>query len=293
MKISIVCPFFNEETVIKSSVNNILIELNNLKLNYELIFVNDGSNDKSLEVIEKFTYHNNDIKLISYKNNKGRGYALKRGLNLASGELIITTEIDLSWGKDIFKKFVNKYQEDTDVDIIIASPHTKNGGYENVPINRIYLSKFGNIILRFAYDSDITMYTGMTRAYRKGVFDSLPIDSNGKEFHLEVLQKAISFGLIIKEIPAVINWNIIKQKTKRKSSSKISSLIKSHLLFAAILSVVKYIFIINFIFVLIFLTYLCLAFYNFIFGGPSVFYLIISLIFFLLSEQLLDKIKLF
>ena len=79
------------------------------------------------------------------------------------------------------------------------------------------------------------MNTGMTRAYRRSLIQTLPLTEDGKEFHLEVILKSTAFGARIAEIPAVLEWKEYKhqgQRVKRKSSSKVRRLIVSHSLFS-------------------------------------------------------------
>jgi hypothetical protein len=88
------------------------------------------------------------------------------------------------------------------------------------------------------------MNTGMTRAYRRNVIQSLPLFADGKEFHLEVILKATEFGLHIREIPALLEWKEYKhqgKRVKRKSSSRVNRLIVSHSLFSVFANPVRYV----------------------------------------------------
>jgi len=108
MKVSIVCPFYNENAIIENAARNMTKNLRKSGLDWEFIAVNDGSTDDSLELIEKiFKEEPKRTKIISYSYNQGRGYALKRGIDDATGDLIITTEIDLSWGETVIQDIVD------------------------------------------------------------------------------------------------------------------------------------------------------------------------------------------
>ena len=88
------------------------------------------------------------------------------------------------------------------------------------------------------------MYTGMTRAYRSTTIQNIPISENGKEFHLDVLIKALAFQCKIKEIPATISWSLARSGSSngasRRSSSNIPNLVKSHLIYCLIGQPFKY-----------------------------------------------------
>ena len=65
----------------------------------------------------------------------------------ARGDILISTEIDLSWGEDIVKKIVDKFIREPDLDVVITSPNIEGGGYKNIPKYRVIISKIGNFII--------------------------------------------------------------------------------------------------------------------------------------------------
>ena len=128
------------------------------------------------------------------RNSRGR--AIKYGIDAALEDIIITTEIDCSWGDAIAGELVKKL-ENNDLHAVIASPHCPGGGMVDVPLHRKLLSRFGNKLINIFFKSGVSMNTGMTRAYRREVIQPLITKENGKEFHLEVLLKltALNFRL--------------------------------------------------------------------------------------------------
>jgi glycosyltransferase involved in cell wall biosynthesis len=234
--ISVICPFYNEEAIIEASVCRMLHNLETLPTDWELIIVNDGSRDHSLEIARELEQNYSRLHVLSYPTNRGRGYAIRTGVIHAQGELVVTTEIDSSWGDDITHRILIEFEKRPDADIIIASPHLPGGGYKNVPVTRVFLSTFGNYIIRAGLTYNITMNTGMTRGYRREKFLALPLQEDGKEMHLEIVNKALAFGYRIYEIPAILEWqdHKLSKKTgqKRVSSANIQKLIGTHLLFS-------------------------------------------------------------
>ena len=96
-KLSIIIPMFNEEQRLNSSLNIIKnFTKKKLKNNIEIIFVNDGSTDKTDQILKKFINQNSkkiNIKYLSYKKNQGKGFAVKTGVlsskNLYSGKFTV------------------------------------------------------------------------------------------------------------------------------------------------------------------------------------------------------------
>jgi dolichol-phosphate mannosyltransferase len=242
--LSVVCPFYNEERIVEQAVRTLLQRLQTLDEDWELIVVNDGSTDGSLDVVRPIADEDPRLRIVSYDRNRGRGYALRTGISAAQGTVIVTTEIDLSWGETIVHELVEAMKRWPDADIVVASPHLPGGGYKNVPAKRVFLSKFGNYVIRTCMSGAASMNTGMTRAYRAEAIKALPLHEDRKEFHLEVILKAASLGLRIREIPALLEWKEYKhkgQRVERKSSSKVKRLILSHTLFSLFANPVRYV----------------------------------------------------
>lgn len=244
MKVSVVCPFFNEKLILKRAIAGMLQQLRRSGLNWELVLVNDGSADESLLIAMECLASESNARVISYKKNQGRGYALWRGIQESSGDIVVTTEIDLSWGEDIVETIARKFSEDPLLDAVVASPNISGGGYKNVPARRVLISRLGNRLLRLLFTKQITMYTGMTRGYRREIIKNFSCDERGKEFHLDVVFKLILLQCNIEEVPAILEWKDSKLSDgsggKRKSSSKILRLISTHLNFAAFANPIRY-----------------------------------------------------
>ncbi|MCO5142603.1 MAG: glycosyltransferase family 2 protein [Oligoflexia bacterium] len=285
--ISVVCPFFNEQAILEPSVRLMISNLSTLEDEWELIIVNDGSKDNSLEIAKKLESELKNLRVVSYPSNAGRGHAIRAGVAVAKGDLVVTTEIDSSWGDDIVHRLSSEFKKKPDADIIIASPHLPGGGYENVPFKRVLLSSLGNYVIRTGLTYKITMNTGMTRAYKRERFLQLPLDENEKEMHLEIVNKALAFGYKIYEIPAVLEWRekaLIKDQTKkRKSSSNIKKLIRTHTLFSLLAAPFRYLYVVSFAFVILGLVFLAWAIINLQRQEPSIFLFMSSLLLFLMA----------
>lgn len=242
MDVSVVCPFYNESPIIETAIRRLLSQLESLDGEWELIVVNDGSTDASEQIARSIDCSR--LTVLGYPHNRGRGRALRTGIAAARGDIVVTTEIDLSWGDTIVHDLVSEMRRDPSIDIVVASPHRLGGGYRNVPSRRVWISRFGNLVIRTLIANTVTMNTGMTRAYRRQLIQSLPLTEDGKEFHLEVILKATAFGARIVEIPATLEWKEYKhegQRLKRESSTRMRKNIISHSLFSVFAHPVRYV----------------------------------------------------
>jgi glycosyltransferase involved in cell wall biosynthesis len=227
MDLSIVIPMFNEAENAESTLNRVEEALASFKGRYEIIAVNDGSVDNTLDILNGLTEHNRKLKIVSYTKNVGRGMALRKGFRESSGEIIVSIDADLSYDPHYIIDFVETLRAEQDIDFILASPYMPGGSVQNVPALRLYISKLGNKILRFAMPNRIYTSTGIFRAYRRKVLDSLELESDGKEIHLEILSKALALGYRVKESPAILT-----SRKRGKSKFKFRKTAISHLVFS-------------------------------------------------------------
>ena len=219
---------FNEAENAEHTLARVEESLASFQGDYEIIPVNDGSTDNTLEVLQRIAKLNQRIRVVSYSRNIGRGMALRAGFKEAKGEIVVSIDADLSYDPHYILPLVDTLKKEQDLDLVLASPYMPGGGVKGVPFHRLWISKFGNKILRFAMPNRIYTSTGIFRAYRRKVLDSIELESNGKEIHLEILSKAIALGFRVKEVPALLTG-----RKKGRSKFKFRKTALSHLIFSA------------------------------------------------------------
>lgn len=227
--VSIIVPMFNESENIIHTFEEIKTAFQERPESWEVIFVSDGSTDNTAEVAARLAQQYPQIKPISYPQNRGRGYALRTGFAVATGELIVTIDADLSYAPPYILKLIDTLQEHPQVHVAIGSPYMPGGNTEGVTPFRLFLSRFGNIILQLMVNRDIYTWTGIFRAYRRQVINSIDLESDGKEIHLEILTRLMAVGYTLKEVPAVLT-----SRKKGKSKFRFIGTIFSHLKFVFI-----------------------------------------------------------
>ncbi len=227
MDLSIVIPMFNEAENVEATLSRVEEALASFQGSYEIVAVNDGSLDNTLEILTKVASRNRKLRVVSYSKNFGRGMALRTGFKESRGAIVVSIDADLSYDPQYIMDFVETLKNEEDIDFVLASPYMPGGCVQNVPFLRLGISKWGNKILRLAMPNRIYTSTGIFRAYRKKVLDSLELESDGKEIHLEILSKAIALGFRVKEIPVVL-----ANRKKGKSKFKFRKTAISHLVFS-------------------------------------------------------------
>jgi dolichol-phosphate mannosyltransferase len=227
MDLSIVIPMFNEAENVKNTLSRVEESLSTFKGNYEIVAVNDGSTDNTFEILKEIAERNKRIKVVSYPKNMGRGMALRRGFKESQGEIVVSIDADLSYDPKYILDLIEALEKNSHIDFVLASPYMPGGGAKDVPSLRLWISKLGNKILRFAMPNRIHTSTGIFRAYRRKVLDSIELESDGKEIHLEILSKALALGFRVKEVPAVLTG-----RKRGASKFKFRKTAISHLVFS-------------------------------------------------------------
>ena len=113
--ISIVCPFYNEEEVIEQFFGVIIPLLEDNFENYEIVCVNDGSKDKTLELLYDLSAQNSRINVINLSRNFGKEAALTAALDFSKGDIVIPIDADLQDPPALIIDMVEKWSEGYDV----------------------------------------------------------------------------------------------------------------------------------------------------------------------------------
>ena len=115
IKVSVIVPVFNVESYLNESLDSIL---NQTLKDIEIICINDGSTDNSLDILETYSKKDKRIKIIS-KENEGQGVARNVGLDNAQGEYISFVDSDDFIKRDMLEKLYNK-AENNDLDLVMC-----------------------------------------------------------------------------------------------------------------------------------------------------------------------------
>lgn len=113
--ISVVVPMYNEELVCDEFFKTIVPVLENLEGNYEIICINDGSDDGTADILRAAHEKNERIKIISLTRNFGKELALTAGIDFASGDAVIPIDADLQDPPDLIPDMIAKWKEGYDV----------------------------------------------------------------------------------------------------------------------------------------------------------------------------------
>ncbi|MBI4369966.1 MAG: glycosyltransferase family 2 protein [Elusimicrobia bacterium] len=148
---TIVVPLYNEEEVLPVFYQNLTAVLKNLEGGYEIIFVDDGSNDQTASLIGNFHLKDPSVKLIRFSRNFGHQIAFTAGLDHAQGQAIITMDGDLQHPPEFIPKLVAKWREGFDI-VYTKRDNPEGAGYfKEWAIKTVYrlINLFGGAQLEY------------------------------------------------------------------------------------------------------------------------------------------------
>jgi len=159
--ISIVAPCYNEEAVIDIFLEKIFEVLNRLGRSFEIVFVNDGSSDNTLELLQQKSKEYAGIRVINLSRNFGKEAALTAGIDAANGEVVVPIDVDLQDPPELILDFVKKYEEGYDVVVGKRADRTTDSHAKRISAELFY--KMHNKISDIEIPHNVGDYRLMSR----------------------------------------------------------------------------------------------------------------------------------
>jgi dolichol-phosphate mannosyltransferase len=199
LDVSLVMPAFNEEDNIKEAVKKARSVVSGLGVRYEVIVVDDGSFDDTLT--EAVNYSNNDshVRILSYRKNMGKGFAVKTGFCHASGDVVIFIDSDLDIHPNQISKYLGALKS---ADMVIASKRHPQSKVET-PLVRRLLSQSFNVLARLLTGVKVSDTQTGLKAIRRTAFETVfsRLAVKRYAYDVELLTVAGLNGIKIAELP--------------------------------------------------------------------------------------------
>ena len=212
MRVSIIVPVFNEQKTIRE----VLTKLSNLDLGFkelekEIIIVEGNSRDGTKKIVESFV-NNKNFKLIFEDNPKGKGSAVRKGINIASGEIILIQDGDLEYD---FKDYPNLLKPilNNEANFVLGTRHKSLNPFKmrvmnDSPLKALILN-IGHVILQkifnFLYKQNTTDIFTMYKVFRKECLNDMILVRDKFDFDMELVCKIVKQGNKPLEVPVTYN----------------------------------------------------------------------------------------
>ena len=196
MDISIVIPLYNEDESLPELYNWIVRVCNENNLSYEIIFINDGSNDNSWNVIEDLSSKDKQVKGIKFRRNYGKSPALHCGFQKANGDVVITMDADLQDSPDEIPELYRMIKEDG-YDLVSGWKKKRHDPIlsKNLP------SKLANATARLMTGVKLHDINCGLKAYKNKVVKNIEVYGDMHRY-IPILAKQSGFGNIGEKVVA-------------------------------------------------------------------------------------------
>lgn len=196
MKLSVIIPCYNEENTLKSILDKIS---NQNFIEKEIIVIDDFSTDNSRKILANYQQDQENVKIIYNLQNRGKGYSIRQGLKLATGDIILIQDADLEYSPDDYKNLIKPIL-DGNADVVfgsrfIGSQETRVLYFWHTLGNK-FLTLFSNMLTNL----NLTDMECCYKVFKKNVIKDIPLKENRFGFEPEITAKISKKNLRIYEI---------------------------------------------------------------------------------------------
>ncbi len=194
--VSIIIPVYNEQKTVLEIIEKVR-KAETLGLKKEIILVDDGSSDGTQDMLKRI----NNAKVFFHEINKGKGAAVKTGLQHASGDIILIQDADLEYDPCNYEKLLSPILNDK-ADVVYGSRFSHGRMFTK---NMYYSHCIGNMLLtnitNLLYSSNLKDMETCYKVMRKEIVQNISLKSMRFDIEPELTAKILKKGITIKEVP--------------------------------------------------------------------------------------------
>lgn len=203
MKLSIIIPVYNEKNTIKKIIKRVKEQ----NLEKEIIIVDDNSTDGTKELLKEIE----DVKVIYHEKNKGKGAAIRTGIDYVSGDIVIIQDADLEYDPRDYQKLIQPIL-DYNADVVYGSRF--------LGVHRVFLfwhyfgNKFLTLLTNLLYNTMLSDMETCYKAFKSEVLKNIKIKQNRFGFEPEITAKIFKKKYKVFEIPISYSGRDYKEGKK-------------------------------------------------------------------------------
>ncbi|MEQ2366276.1 glycosyltransferase family 2 protein [Coprococcus sp. CLA-AA-H190] len=160
-KITTVVSVYNEELSLKHFYEVTVQVLENLEWDYEMVFVNDGSSDRSIDILRSFANINSKVKVVNFSRNFGHEAAMIAGIDYATGDGIVCMDADLQHPPQCIPDIIKKFEEGYEVVAMVRTQNTDAGLIKRITSGAFY--KVLNLMSPIKFENNSSDFFAMTQ----------------------------------------------------------------------------------------------------------------------------------
>lgn len=204
LKLTVIIPCYQEKDNVKRFAEEVFPCFGDVAQSVEYILVDDGSTDGTDKEIKFLANTHPEIKIITHPRNLGLGVSVRDGIQLATGDAILTLDADLTFHPNQIQNLLREYREG--IDCVMGSP--LKGKTDHVSWFRCFLSWGVNCVYQILLGQPVTSTSSLFRIYRSSSIKMLNLTSDSFQINAEILFKLIKSQKKVIEVPAKLTRRI-------------------------------------------------------------------------------------
>ena len=216
IEVSIIVPVYNEEVLIVENLQTIAEVMSKSGLQYEIIAIDDGSTDRSHELMRHEYESADTIRIVRHKNNQGYSETIRTGLRSAQGTYVTYLDADLQFSPHDVPRF---YQHAKNLSVPIVWGQSDKTSYSAL---RLLVSRSHNILYQLLFNVPATIDLNSLKLIKRSVLQNFTFSTRKETINLELLLHAVRNNHQIAPLPIKV-----AQRTQGKSSFHIGLIFQS------------------------------------------------------------------
>jgi len=196
MKLSVIIPCYNEENTLKGILDKVS---NQNFIEKEIIVIDDFSTDNSRKILANYQQDQENVKIIYNLQNRGKGYSIRQGLKLATGDIILIQDADLEYSPDDYKNLIKPIL-DGNADVVFGSRFIGSQETRVLYFWHTLGNKFLTLLSNMLTNLNLTDMECCYKVFKKNVIKDIPLKENRFGFEPEITAKISKKNLRIYEI---------------------------------------------------------------------------------------------
>lgn len=211
MTVSVIIPVYNERKLISELLEEV-IKADISPFGKEIIIIDDGSTDGTGELLNSYA-ERYPVKIITHTENLGKASAIKSGLKIATGDIILIQDGDLEYPPSEYQKLLSPFKE-PETKVVYGSRFLFKKWPEKMRPENWIANKLFTYLVNLLFKANITDEGTAFKVFRKEVLQEIEIKSQGFEFCPEVTAKILKKGIRIVDVP--VNYRARDKKSGKK-----------------------------------------------------------------------------